>query len=134
MIHLGIHYDYIIRLRPDMAVLAPMPPILELVTENGVTKYVDESICCCGNEDWFGIGTSAAMLPYLERFLTFQTLGHTVLPTPGRFEDGSLHAERPWPAEIFLERYMKPFFNVSIEPDSRLAGCFIKPKSWLATK
>jgi hypothetical protein len=126
MLHSGVDYDYIIRLRPDMAVYEPMPPINQVVVSSHVIKYVDESVCCCGNVDWFGIGSSTAMLPYLERYVGLQTLGHTVLsPT----EDVNLPPERPWTAEIFLERYMRIYFNVTLEADSRLSGCLIKPTS-----
>ena len=45
----------------------PMPPVHIIVTDNNVIKYSHPDYYSGGNEDWFGVGTADAMLPYLER-------------------------------------------------------------------
>jgi len=121
MIQSGVEYDYVIRLRPDMAVHELLPPIASLVTSKNIIRYVDESICCCGNVDWFAVGHSTAMLPYLERYTALQNFGHGVLARP-HWPSG-----KSWTAEGFLVRYMRIYFNVSLRPDKRLYGCIVKP-------
>lgn len=114
MIRWGVRYDYIIRLRPDMAVHKPMPPLATLVNSRNIIRFVDYSICCCGNLDWFAIGHASAMLPYLERYSALQNVGHKILT-------------RRWTAETFLRDYMRIFYNVTLKPDKRLPGCIVKP-------
>ena len=67
VIQSGLKYDYIIRLRPDMAMYEPMAPISSLLLQRNVIKHVDFSVCPGGEKDWFGVGYYDAMIPYLNK-------------------------------------------------------------------
>ena len=99
-----------------------MPPVRSIVTENQVIKYSHESYYAGGNQDWFGIGTADAMLPYLERFLALPTLGgdiHGILQPSAR-------GLRSWRAESFLVWYLQDVYNISLAPDKRIVAGLIE--------
>ena len=115
-------YDYMIRLRPDMWMHVPMPPIHLIVTENNVIKYSDPAYYPGGNEDWFGVGTSDAMLPYLERYLALQNVGSEL---KGMLEP-TAWGSRSWRAEFFLRWYLKDIYNISLAADKRIVAGIVK--------
>jgi len=76
-----------------------------------------------GNIDWFGVGHADAMLPYFERYLAIQNIGHEI----EGILDPARRGFRSWRAEMFLEWYMKDVFNVSLLADERIAAGLVKP-------
>jgi hypothetical protein len=115
----NIEYKYVMRLRPDMGVFAPLPTsnIATFLNDRLVIRVVDRALCCCGNEDWFGIGHFEAMMPYLERIYQLQDIMYEHLKDLGW----------SWTAESFLVDYMQKHFNVQIKGDLPIAGCIVKP-------
>lgn len=73
MVETGISYKYIIRLRPDTAVLSQFPSLDELNIKRNEIRVMGKRKCCCGNEDWFGVGHADVMFPYLDRYYSLQT-------------------------------------------------------------
>ena len=53
----NVGYRYAVRVRPDLAFFAPFPPIATLF--HGGTKsikFTNFNLCCCCNQDTFGVG------------------------------------------------------------------------------
>jgi drug/metabolite transporter (DMT)-like permease len=111
----GVHYDYIVRLRPDTWFHLPMPPVAIILTSRNVIKFANGY--GGGNEDCFGLGHSQAMFPYLDRYLALQTLSDDI---------EHFFNSAPWTAESFLMEYMK-FMNITLAPDARIAAGIVKP-------
>ena len=110
-------YKHIVRLRPDMAVFhRVLTPIGDIITSNNIL-VVNPKICCCGNEDWFGMGTFDTMMLYLDRILVMQNKTVTSACFP-----------QSWSAEMFLVCYMKQFQNIEINFETlQMDGCLVKP-------
>lgn len=73
MAETGIEYDWIVRIRPDYYVMDfPSLEQLALDSDGKTVWYANKSVCCCGNEDKFGIGPARLMHAYLQRFAHFQ--------------------------------------------------------------
>ena len=126
----GLKYDYIIRLRPDMAMYEPMAPISSLLSQRNVIKHVDSSVCPGGEKDWFGVGYYDAMIPYLQRYLALQTVGDELnLSFTSRLNFTRVSRKTVWTAEVFLVRYMQAYFNVTLVGDTRIPGCLVRPLS-----
>ena len=53
VIESGVKYDYVIRLRPDMAMYEPMAPISSLLSQRNVIKHVDFFVCAGGEPRFF---------------------------------------------------------------------------------
>ncbi len=106
----GIKYDYMIRLRPDMAFARPIsPPSLTLLP--GKIRVISKTNCCCGNEDLFAMGTFEDMQVYMNRL---RLLNHY----PG---------EENWSSETFLTWTMK-HHGLEYVFDDELYACLVKPK------
>jgi hypothetical protein len=130
VIESGVKYDYVIRLRPDMAMYEPMAPISSLLSQRNVIKHVDFFVCAGGEKDWFGVGYYDSMIPYLQRYLALQTVGNEL--NLSFFDPIDNTPKTVWTAELFLVRYMKTYFNVTLEGDKRIPGCLVRPLSRLS--
>ena len=114
----NVEYRYIMRLRPDMGVFAPLTAnIATFLDDRLVIHGVDKGLCCCGNEDWFGIGHFGVMMPYLERMYSLQDSMAEYL------------SQHTWCAEDSMVWYMQQHFGVEVKTDLPLAGCLVKPRS-----
>lgn len=117
----GIKYDYVIRLRPDTVMLEPFPAIedLKFKRDDGthLVLYATLGMCCCGNEDWFGIGPAEVMDIYMNRFLYM----------PLRTYQG-WHLGKRWTSEQFLEQFVKLYAGAEIYGEEQIKACLIKPK------
>ena len=110
-----------------MAMYEPMAPISSLLSQRNVIKHVDFFVCAGGEQDWFGVGYYDSMIPYLQRYLALQTVGNEL--NLSFFDPIDNTSKRVWTAELFLVRYMKTYFNVTLEGDKRIPGCLVRPLS-----
>jgi hypothetical protein len=119
MLEENIQYRYILRLRPDFVMINSFPLISSILQpdEQNVVKIVHKDYCCCGNEDWFGVGHFTAMQTYLQRISALYLL-------PKNF-----FTEEVWTAEMFLEKYLKTIYNITLVEEKALIGCIVKPTS-----
>lgn len=119
MLKENVQYRYIMRIRPDMAVMGPMPSISSMLDKNeqDIIKIVHKENCCCGNVDWFGVGHFTAMQIYLQRISALNSLSREFLRA------GS------WDAESFLVQYLKKNYNITLVQEKDLMGCIVKPKT-----
>lgn len=72
----GLIHEYMIRWRPDNYMLEKFPNIDDLdfgTFQSPRVLYPDKKSCCCGNEDWFGIGRTEYMQAYFDRVLLLST-------------------------------------------------------------
>ncbi|CAF2249261.1 unnamed protein product [Rotaria magnacalcarata] len=68
----GIKYTHWIRLRPDDVFFESFPSIADIrffdeITQKPIVTFASKTECCCGNEDWFGVGTKETMDAYFDR-------------------------------------------------------------------
>jgi hypothetical protein len=113
----GVPYDFVVRVRPDTAVYAPVAPLEELdfgTPDEPHVLIADPDACCCGHEDWFGIGPFPVMDQYLERFASLQALRNPVLVNG-------------WSAEQFLADHILKKSNAMLVPEPKLPVCIVKP-------
>jgi hypothetical protein len=118
----GVQYSHMIRIRPDTAMLQPLPPLENFEFRDPRTGqarifFANNTKCCCGNDDWFGIGEAWVMQQYMDRFLHLQTFWHP--PLLGG-----------WAAETYLRYFLHVFANgtqLLTHPD--IAACIGKPKT-----
>ena len=78
----GTRYTHWIRLRPDSAFLDYFPNIetmrfVDESTGQPIVTFADKRKCCCGNEDWFGVGRIETMDAYFDRINTLQAFRST---------------------------------------------------------
>ena len=110
-------YDYMVRLRPDVAFFAPaLAPIESLdfgTPEAPKVLIAARSSCCCGNEDWFNAGERGVMMHLMDRFLFLQSL-----PQPFRLG---------WTAENYASITLDEVGGTLTE-EPRLPACVLKPK------
>ena len=131
---LGASFDYIVRVRPDMAWIKPMPPITSLVLRRNViytTCYSVDGVVCQrgpdqreGKEDLFYVGDAAPMLALLERFSAFMNRGAEIMthydntaPVIALFAPTLM--SKGWISESFMYAYMHGL-NISFEKDARI--------------
>lgn len=119
MLKENVQYRYIMRIRPDMAVMGPIPSISSILNshEQDIIKIVHKENCCCGNEDWFGVGHFTAMQIYLQRISALYSLSREFLRA------GS------WKAESFLVHYLKTNYNITLMQEKEVLGCIVKPNT-----
>jgi len=117
----GIDYDYVIRLRPDTSFLGVFPDLEDLDfanEENGASNifHAHKATCCCGNEDWFGIGHTEVMDKYLDRllYLPYRDLQGWGLQ-PG------------WTAEQYLEAFLRLYACAQLTDEPKIQACIVKP-------
>ena len=75
----GVRYSHIVRIRPDIAVIAPVRVShiseLDFGSPDAPTILIaDKTQCCCGNEDWLNVGERGPMEVFLERYAYLQAL------------------------------------------------------------
>ena len=116
----NLHYQYAVRIRPDHAIVRPMAGIQQLVRadEPSLIKMVAHSVCCCGNEDTFGLGHFDTMQLYFNRLIA---LHHESV--------AYLSALPSWSAETLLTEYLKQTYGVRIVGEESIIGCLVKPRS-----
>jgi len=120
---IGVQYSHMVRLRPDNIFLAPFPPLdhLPFISPEGNRQVLSGSRthCCCGNEDWFGIGRMQEMEPYMDR----------VDALPAYHLSGFNVSD--WIAEKFLTDYLeRRVRGTQLRLDNpQLQVCVHKPKS-----
>lgn len=117
----GIDYDYIIRLRPDTSFLGVFPGLEDLDFANIGDRsskifHAHKGTCCCGNEDWFGIGRTDEMDKYLDRLLY---LPHQDLL------GWKLHPR--WTAEQYLDTFLRLYANSQLIDEPKIQACLVKP-------
>jgi hypothetical protein len=112
----GVGYRYAVRVRPDLAFFAPFPAIATLV-HAGVSsiRFANQDLCCCGNEDSFGVGEFLPMTLYFNRIIGLHHVSA-----------GYLQANA-WTAESFLIEYMQTNFGVAVQEDKSVVACVVKP-------
>ena len=116
----GTQYSHMVRLRPDNIFFEPIPPLanLSFVTSQGNrTLYTgSKQYCCCGNEDWFGIGRMSYMSRYFDRYDALI----------GSYAACQLGME--WTAEDFLVDYMREYADGTTvtTDDPRIHACVHK--------
>jgi hypothetical protein len=114
---LGFRYSYVVRLRPDVGFFETVLTQIwnfdfgTLHSPKVLMPWKDE--CCCGNEDWFNIGTRDVMIHFLNRFLYLQSL-----PQPFLMNE--------WNAEQYAIVILAEM-NASLEENKRLPACLLKP-------
>jgi hypothetical protein len=95
-LHTGVRYDYTVRLRPDAAFYDHMPVSIDNMDFGTRTApsvaYVALENCCCGNEDSLLMGPRDALEPWMNRFLTLQSLP---------LEELGLSSSTMWNAETY---------------------------------
>lgn len=114
----GLSYEYLIRLRPDTMFFSPLPRLQSLDFGSFAAPrivYASKS-CCCGNEDWFGIGRTIDMSLYFDRFLYVQ-------------ETDWYTGDEVWTAESYLATFLSMHMNATLVPDERVQCCLVKPKN-----
>jgi hypothetical protein len=112
----GVRFDVLLRSRLDLAYFAPFPNLAALDFGSRAAPKVlimNKSVCCCGNEDWFGIGHRDVMEHYMQRFLYLQQM-----PQP-RLQ------ERVWAPESFLMNHME-IRNATLVEDSKFSICILR--------
>jgi hypothetical protein len=116
-----LRYTYAVRIRPDEAILRPMPSIHQLVRADEPTliKMIAHSVCCCGNEDTFGVGHFHTMQLYFNRIIALHLQESVAL----------LSALPVWTAENFLTEYLQQTYGVRIVGEASIIGCIVKPHS-----
>ena len=117
----GIDYDYIIRLRPDTSFIEVFPDLedLNFASEgDGASNvfHAHKRTCCCGNEDWFGIGHTEVMDKYLDRllYLPYRDLrGWNLQPI--------------WNAEQYLDTFLHLEASSQLIDEPKIQACIVKP-------
>ncbi|CAF1040508.1 unnamed protein product [Adineta steineri] len=114
----GTQYTHWIRLRPDSIFFEPFPNITSIRFVDETTKqprivYATKKKCCCGNEDWFGVGTIETMDAYFDRI----NLLHT-------YKNRNI-----WSAEVFAIDVLTETLKAQLlDNDPRIQVCIYKPK------
>lgn len=112
----GERYDYIVRLRPDTAFYDPVAQVDTLdfgSPEEPRVLISPENRCCCGNQDWFAIGTRDVMNYYLDRVLHLQAMKWDLPPN--------------WNSEWYLGFILQTYANAKLVQDLGITACIIKP-------
>ena len=112
----GTRYSHMMRVRPDIIFAQKFPPLqsLDFGRINTPNILYASSACCCGNEDWFGIGAVDIMDRYFDRISTlFQTFD-------AHWRDDV------WSAESFLISFLERH-NAKLSMESRIVACVVKP-------
>ena len=113
----GVRYTHLVRTRPDVAFYEPVGKrIAEMDFGSRDAPRVlisPRDACCCGNDDWFNIGTRDVMDRYMSRFLYLQTLRHNIF-------------SGPWTAEEYARAVLDPI-GAEMKEDASLTACLLKP-------
>lgn len=114
----AIKYEYMIRLRPDVGVFKSFPSVttLNFGVRSAPKVLTASKACCCGNEDWFGVGRTEVMDLYFDRYLHIQA-------TYNEWVNDS----QVWAAEHFVELFIKNRLNASLEFHPEIFACVVKP-------
>ena len=114
----NVAYQYLIRLRPDVGIFKPFPSFNTLNFGNSFAPrvLVASMACCCGNEDWFGVGQTEVMDTYFDRYLHIEA-------TQFEWYEGI-----PWTAESFLAQYLKKQRKAVVESQPDIFACVVKPR------
>ena len=94
----------------------PLPPLETFdfgCGEQRSVYHVSPSVCCCGHQDFFGIGTFTSMQIYMSRYTEMQT-------------NPASYPHRHWNGEQYLKHTLA-LANTTLAADERLNGCFVKP-------
>ena len=112
-------YAYLIRLRPDVGVFKPFPSLatLDFGTKTTPRVLIASKSCCCGNEDWFGVGQTEAMNRYFDRYLYLQAAEHDW------HEDFGFG----WTAEHFAQVFLSKQLNATLTHHPDIFTCVVKP-------
>ncbi|CAF1583171.1 unnamed protein product [Didymodactylos carnosus] len=116
-IRTGTKYTHFIRLRPDAIFFTPFPSVstLPFISPNGEPWILtgNKRACCCGNEDWFGIGTIDLMDTYFDRIdsiLSYKLINPS------------------WTAEDYISYHLKVNGSAALNVDyEHLRVCIHKP-------
>jgi hypothetical protein len=113
----GARYTHWIRLRSDSAFLDYFPNIetMRFVNESTgqpIVTFADMRKCCCGNEDWFGVGRIETMDAYFDRINTLHAFQSTAR----------------WSAEDDLKYALNASANAQLtDNDPKVQVCIYKP-------
>lgn len=139
----GASFDYIVRVRPDMAWIKPMPPITSLILRRNViytTCYTVDGVVCKlgpdqieGKKNLFYLGDAAPMLALLERFSAFmnrsaEIMTHYDNTAPGIALFAPTLMTKGWSAESFMYAYMHEL-NISFQKEARIQTHVVRPKT-----
>lgn len=109
----GKRYDWVVRMRPDNYMVS-FPSLEKLATasKEPTIWYGSFRVCCCGNEDRFGIGRAEWMERYFDRFLYLQQTdwGYT----------------KSFNAEGFLETILQ-LNGIKLKQHAEIKMCTVKP-------
>uniref|UniRef100_A0A7S3ANM9 Uncharacterized protein n=1 Tax=Haptolina ericina TaxID=156174 RepID=A0A7S3ANM9_9EUKA len=129
----GRAYSHMIRTRPDVGMLTRFPALHTLFGDPQASRNVyiaNMHACCCGNEDWFGIGTFDVMQWYFSRYDAAQR-DASVLPYKERSDRSSKDMLRPenetWTSEDFLASYLNQTSGAQLVQSQNIRACVVKP-------
>jgi hypothetical protein len=112
-------YDYVVRMRPDVAFYAPMATgidALDYGTPDAPRVLITaRGACCCGNDDWFNVGERSVMGRFMDRFLHLQATSHAAL------------FASHWTAELYAVDALREI-GADVLEDARLPACLLKPR------
>jgi hypothetical protein len=116
-----IKYAYKMRLRPDMAFVAPMPPLhtLDFGNRNAPNVLVSSGkVWPGGNQDTFGVGEADVMDVYFDRLPYLHT-------------DSWMDGRVGWTTEGFLEHYLKSRMNATIREHDSIQAVTVRTKGFV---
>ena len=113
----GTQYTHWIRLRPDSPFLEYFPnietmPFVDGALRQPIVTYANKAKCCCGNEDWFGVGSIETMDAYFDRIRILD-----------KFSSAAA-----WSAETFAAHALKVTANAQLIGNNPMVqACIFKP-------
>jgi hypothetical protein len=119
-------YSHMIRLRPDLQIRRPLPPMYTLDFGQPHQRKIlcgGLNWCCCGNEDIFSVSTYDVMRTYTSRYNTLQSLPAEIALSTTGYYNGK------WTAETFLKGELARVEKASFVFDRRIAACTVRPIS-----
>ena len=132
----GRDYSHIIRLRPDSQMRKPLPTLQSLdfgstLSTKRTLFSVGKQICCCGNEDWFLVGTTDAMSVFFQRYdflMAVQGVPDDKLAVMAPSLTKQAWAAVPFALDA-LQR-SNPALSIQVNTQSsQIDNCLVKPKS-----
>jgi hypothetical protein len=116
-------YAYKMRVRPDMAMVSPLPPLHEMDFggEHGNPQRVHvttSKVQSGGNQDSFGLGRAHVMDVYLDRYPLLHTM----------------HYQRPWVTENFLMDVLWQGAHAIITEHPGIQGAVVRTRGFTRGK
>ena len=126
----GFSYEYKLRVRPDVALVRPMPRFNELnfsATQPGGCRkilHMNKAVNANGAEDMFNVGHADDMDCVLDRYID---LVSRPLPFAGPPKAGM--PRQSWNAEKFLQRLLETRYHLCLKADNRIEMSPVRSRS-----